>query len=255
MMFDPFAVTMVLLGGAVIIQDLELLVLRKNFATPGIWSWETLKRDNTRWGIRGILNLLCRDQVFPKVIALRLFAALLLIISKSILPVIVLWFCSLLIAIRFRGIFNGGSDYMTLVVLNGLLAHLLFPESAIVALGALYYIAIQSAASYLISGVVKLRSKNWREGMALPAFIQCGAFPAPLWMNSFTKSKPWMIGLSWGLIAFECLFPLAFLSPELALIFLVSGTAFHLLNAYLLGLNRFLHIWVTTYPAILWCVV
>lgn len=57
--------------------------------------------------------------------------------------------------------------------------------------------------------------------------------------------------MAWAMMLFEAAFPLALLYPALTFPFLAAAFTFHLLNAKLLGLNRFVPAWLATYPAIL----
>lgn len=125
----------------------------------------------------------------------------------------------------FRGTFNGGSDNMTVVVLCALL----WPA------GGRLYLAVQLCLSYFVAGVVKLRQPSWWDGTALRAFLGPG----------------WPAWVGWGVIVWECLFPLALVSRGFAGGFCAVGVAFHLANCRLLGLNRFLWIWLAAYPALL----
>lgn len=57
---------------------------------------------------------------------------------------------------------------------------------------------------------------------------------------------------SWAVILFELVFPLALLNQALLITALCVAGMFHLANARLFGLNRFLWFWVAAYPSILW---
>jgi uncharacterized protein YhhL (DUF1145 family) len=58
--------------------------------------------------------------------------------------------------------------------------------------------------------------------------------------------------MSWGIIIFELIFPLALLNQTILIIALVIAALFHLANACLFGLNRFFWIWPAAYPVIIW---
>ena len=57
---------------------------------------------------------------------------------------------------------------------------------------------------------------------------------------------------SWAVIGFEVLFPLALLNQTLLIAALTCAAAFHIANACLFGLNRFVWFWLAAYPSILW---
>ena len=50
----------------------------------------------------------------------------------------------------------------------------------------------------------------------------------------------------------ELLLPLTLLSPGLLLAALLLAAGFHLSNAMFLGLNRFVWVWIATYPSLFW---
>ena len=53
-------------------------------------------------------------------------------------------------------------------------------------------------------------------------------------------------------MVFELLFPLSFLNPSLLIVALILAAGFHVANACLFGLNRFVWFWIASYPSILW---
>jgi hypothetical protein len=78
-----------------------------------------------------------------------------------------------------------------------------------------------------------------------------GAAPADAFLRRHPALLPW---LSRSVVAAECLFPLALVTPlPVSLALLAGGLAFHLLAAVFMGLNTFLWSFAATYPAILYC--
>jgi len=61
-----------------------------------------------------------------------------------------------------------------------------------------------------------------------------------------------LLGLSWTLMLFEMLFPLALLDATLLKAALAVAALFHLVDGCVFGLNRFLWIWLAAYPCLLW---
>ncbi len=51
---------------------------------------------------------------------------------------------------------------------------------------------------------------------------------------------------------FELLMPITFLNATSLAIALMVAASFHLANAWVFGLNRFLWSWLATYPALWW---
>jgi hypothetical protein len=84
-----------------------------------------------------------------------------------------------LVCLRFRGLFNGGSDYMTVHVGLALSAARAAGEAPTWVDGALGWIALQTLLSYGVAGAVKVRSSTWRDGTALAGFVGSDRYAAP----------------------------------------------------------------------------
>ncbi len=221
----------ILISLAVALQSIEHILLQRKL------------RDLDPWG-----SGQAGDGLYLALQWLRLAAALAAGISQHWAPTVVMAVATYLTAVRHRGTFNGGSDTVTIHVLIALGTSQIWPQLEI---HALIYIAVFASLSYFAAGVAKLFSVSWRSGAALSQFLlfSNAAFP-----NRFTAAvrrrpditRKW----SWVAMGWEILFPLALFFPAAAWIFLVSGVAFHLLNFYFFGLNRFFWAWLATYPAI-----
>jgi hypothetical protein len=157
----------------------------------------------------------------------------------------------LLILRRFAGPYNGGSDRMSLLILACLcLAHLLpDPRWREVALG---YLAVQLVLSYVLSGAVKIVNPDWRSGRALRDVFLFSAYPVSEELRRLADWPRLLLLMSWCVMLFELLFPLALLTQPALIIGLTIAAAFHLANACLFGLNRFFWAWLAAYPSILW---
>ncbi len=151
--------------------------------------------------------------------------------------------------LRFQGPFNGGADKMALLILTCLTVARVWPDLAALALG---YLAIQLVLSYFVSGWVKLRSPEWRSGAALTEVFAFSAYPVSKALRALAwRSRVMRIG-SWAVISFEVAFPLALLHPTALGVALSLAALFHLANACLFGLNRFLWVWLAAYPSLIW---
>lgn len=235
-----------LLGVALLLQTIELIQLRRVFRDDGIWSWSILREDQRdlpaplRWSF-GVLH---PYPAFIGLLVVRLVLAALLSCGVSTTaPALLL--SQIIINARFRGTFNGGSDYMSVVVLTALSVQAVFPGSASMARASMAYVCAQLILSYFIAGVVKLGRPEWRSGAALSRILATRRVGV-----SWSITPPRWCG--WGAIAFECLFPCALLGPRVAVTLLAIGAVFHTANALLLGLNRFLFAWIAAYPALLY---
>jgi len=238
------------------IQTLEYLRMGKYTADDAFWSWNIQRADIPNAPIRLLLDVLFKPSVHQFHLVLRLLAAGVLAVQGASLPLIVFLFVgNLLILIRWRGAFNGGSDFLTLVVLTGLLISQVVGAMGNVALGwqaGFWYIAIQAITSYFMSGAVKLLRPEWRNGSAMTIFLN-GAIYGPL-STTHPLRNTWLAMMgSWGFIVWEILFPLSLLDPRLAAVFCAVAALFHFLVFWFFGLNRFFWAWLCSFPAIIWC--
>lgn len=244
--------TIKLLAFAIIFQTIELIRLSPAFSDKGVWRWSILK-DEFKVFPKSIQNILDKCLRYPNFLILlyiRLVCAILITVFPHPLILSILFITVFLTLLRFRGTFNGGSDYMTLVVLSALTIASIFNKHEAVVSGALWYIAIQAGLSYFISGLVKINKASWRSGKALTAFVVSGNYEQPEWLLILFKKPVISIIFSWCAMLLECFFPLAFADSTLCLVFVSAAFIFHVINFYVFGLNRFVFAWLASYPAL-----
>lgn len=152
---------------------------------------------------------------------------------------------------RFNGPYNGGSDRMGLLVLYCLCMAQLLP-AGLPREAAFGYLGMQVLLSYFISGWVKIINPEWRSGRALRDVFSFSAYPVSENLRGFAQRPRLLWGMSWAVMGFEVVFPLAILHPVTLPVALAVAALFHLANACLFGLNRFLWFWIASYPSILW---
>lgn len=160
---------------------------------------------------------------------------------------------SMVLVARLRGPLCGGSDAMWFQVQLGLLLASLAGWHPVLARVGLGWIAAQSVLSYALAGVVKLRNPSWRSGEAVRQLLASDG-PYVIWApaRGVVKHAAVCGALAWAVMVFEVLFPLVLVVPaEVRWMWLAAGFVFHLGNALVLGLNRFVWAWVATYPALL----
>lgn len=158
---------------------------------------------------------------------------------------------SLFVLHRHQGPYNGGSDRMGLLILYCLcLSHWL--PSGVMSEAAIGYLGVQVILSYFISGQVKIVNPEWRSGRALRDVFSFSAYPVAESLRAFADWPRLLWAASWGVMLFEVLFPLSFLNSAILTAALILAAAFHVANACLFGLNRFVWFWVASYPSILW---
>ena len=162
-----------------------------------------------------------------------------------------LMLCALICLHRFQGPYNGGSDKMGVLILACLCVSHFAPTSFWQEM-ALAYLAFQVTLSYFVSGHVKLRNPEWRSGRALADVFAFSAYPVGENLRALADRRSLLHAMSWAVILFEVLFPFALLNTPTLWIALGVAALFHLANACLFGLNRFLWIWLAAYPSLLW---
>jgi hypothetical protein len=245
----------VLLGWSLLLQTLEYLRLP---AIDRVSCWPVQERElpaRPAW-LKPLLQWLFQPDPYRTMLWLRLALALLLMAGHLALAgALALMLIALALLLRWRGAFNGGSDFMTLVGLSGLLlAHLLeaLGHSELAWRAGLWYVALQAVSSYFVSGWVKLLRPEWRSGAALPVFLDTGVY-GPLAANSLYRRPALARAISWIFTMWEGCFPLALLDIRLAAFMCASGVVFHFLVFWYFGLNRFFWAWLASFPAVLYC--
>ncbi|MDF3066701.1 MAG: hypothetical protein K0R38_2302 [Polyangiaceae bacterium] len=242
-----------LLGLAILLQTVELLQLRRHFSDRGVWSWPVLRGEHREVPapLRFLFALLLPERPFLVLLGVRLLLALALVGGVG-LAAPALLVTQLAIGARFRGTFNGGSDYMTVVVLLGVSGAACFSSSPRAVKACLGYVCVQLVFSYFIAGVIKVARPRWRSGSGLGVLLASNRYGAPPWLTRPFLARPWLgRAATWAVLAFECGFPAALLGPRVALAFLGVGALFHLGNVLAFGLNRFFFAWLAAYPALL----
>lgn len=158
---------------------------------------------------------------------------------------------SLLILHRYQGPYNGGSDRMGLLILYCLCLSRWAPEG-ISQQAAFGYLGVQVVLSYFVSGQVKIVNPEWRSGRALQDVFSFSAYPVSESLRALADRPRLLWAASWIVMLFEVLFPLSILNSTVLMVFLALAATFHVANALLFGLNRFVWFWIAAYPSILW---
>jgi hypothetical protein len=229
----------------------------ERFAPGGFYYWhpdETFDARAVPLQQRVVASLCAYPAVYG-LIAMRCVLALILIFglltgwAESLALFLLL---SLVVFVNVRVRYSmEGADQLMGILLGGLSLASLAPGSGMVQNACLWFIAIQSAMSYLTAGISKSQIPAWRDGSYLMAVLRTNQYGHPLAARSVrnTAMARW---LSRFIIAFESTFPLAlFTGAPGALFFCGLGGMFHLMNAYFMGLNVFFWTFLSTYPAVL----
>ncbi len=232
---------------ATAVAAIELLAVHRALGERGVFAWSVLRRELAAAPapIRALADAIFGTRGTVVVIALQLAAAIALPAIVHAAPAWIALACTIAIAVRFRGTYNGGSDAMLVVVLLGLaIARSGWPRAG------LAYIAAQLVLSYAIAGIAKLGDPRWRRGDAFAVLVALPAYGVPPRLARLL-ARPAIGRLgAFATLAFECGFPIALLNRTACIAVLAIGAAFHLGNAIVFGLDRFWWTWLAAYPAL-----
>jgi len=234
------------------LSSIELLRLLKQPQFIKIWNYDYLKIDLEKAFplFKKLLPILFSNSSFKWVLYLQLILAAFLILIKSPWIVGCLIISHLLICIRFRGTYNGGSDMMAFVLLTGALVLTSFKNQDLAQFGFLY-IAIHTLYSYLKAGLSKVVQKDWRSGFALSAFLSRSLYPdikkLSVWLD---HKKNISLMACWLVIIFELAALLIVLFPRFAIVYFIMALVFHFSVFLTFGLNRFFWAWLAAWPSI-----
>lgn len=237
------------------IQNIEYLSLKNIFNANGVYRINILEKQLLTYPafIRKIVLLLCNNQSIYYLLYARMIIILSMLFTLSPIPIFLLILTNLIFAIRFRGAFNGGSDYMTMLTLMALFIATLVPTNLNYSF-MLMYLAIQVILSYLLAGVAKIRDSDWRSGVAIANIINGPNYAPPKVIKKILNFKLISLSLCWLVIGFELLIPLIFFIPNQLWIVFCGLLVFHFINFIIFGLNRFFFTWLATYPAVFYLV-
>jgi hypothetical protein len=149
---------------------------------------------------------------------------------------------------------SDGSEAVLSISLTSLALTRLFGDDPKAREACLWFIALQSALSYGIAGVAKAISPVWRDGTGVRDIFRTHVFGHPR-VFALLKDRPRLTrALGIATITGETLFPLVLVAPKrVAQALLAIGGGFHVGNAFVMGLNRFVWAFLGTYPAIAYC--
>ena len=242
-----------LLGIAVMLQSLEFIKMKESISEKGIWRWSELRSDYIflPQKLLQALDWIMAEKHFMEMMTIRFYTALLAIIYPHFILIFLFLFIStFLITLRWRGSFNGGSDYLTLITLLCLCIGFIHP---LLAKAVLWYISLQVTSSYFLAGLYKIKEQKWRLGTSIYGFASSPNYKTPSFIVEKSKDPNWAKAMAWSVMIFELSFPLVFTFPLLTNFFLLAGVVFHLVNFLAFGLNRFFWVWCASYPALWYC--
>jgi hypothetical protein len=241
----------------VAISSAEFLYNKALLSRCGLLDWKifslrySVKKSHWLWML---IDFIFIPEQTMWMLRLRLLAAVALMLiplPASLRSALSLFILLLSILLLFRNNFGSdGADQMTLILFAALcMANAGGNNAKSVSFA---FVAAQCILSYFIAGIAKLASPVWRSGEAVPRILSTETYGLGEVGHRIGASKRIALFLSWGVISFECLFPLGlFLSPTLFYFALAIGVLFHVANAITMGLNTFFWAFVGCYPSLL----
>ncbi|MDG9703533.1 alpha/beta fold hydrolase [Streptomyces sp. DH37] len=110
----------------------------------------------------------------------------------------------------------------------------------------MWYLAIQANMSYAASGWVKMAGTKWRDGSALPGVMRTRTYGFEHAYRLTQRYPRASRAAQHAVLAMECLFPVVYLAGgRLTRPMLGAAGGFHVVNAFVMGLGRFM----TAFPA------
>ena len=246
-------------GVSLLVTYLEKLAARRIYHSDGLMSWKVFSFDRAASGLlfryQGANQLLFGPKGTNAAHLLGIAGVPLMWLS----PVRSYTFTAGMLAIvlscglvQLRTAYAGdGAQQMNLVLGVSLLLGFnpwVKPLSGVV---CVFFIAAQSALSYLASGAAKLVSPIWMRGDALIKIMGTNAFGSELGFRLASFSPRFTRVVCVVTVILEVSFPLLLLGPRWVVLgFFLWGFSFHAANAVLMGLNTFVWSYLATYPAL-----
>lgn len=241
------------LAFVIILQSLEFIKIRSSLSEKGIWRWTELRSDYLflpTFVLKG-LDFIMSEKHFTALMYSRiLLCVVIFFVPASPFIYLFLFVSTFLVTLRWRGSFNGGSDYLLLILLLSIVIGF---TSLTLTNGALWYITLQVLSSYFLAGLHKVRKEKWWNGIAVTSFVSSPNYSPPAIAVKVLNNSTMARLATWGVLVFELTFPLALINKQICLFYLIAGMFFHLGNFFVFGLNRFFWVWTASYPAIWYC--
>ncbi len=251
------ATVVVSLGSA--IHALELLVLRREFAPGGLYSWPVLRtflRATLRAPVSYISDFFFGYPNYLVVIVIQFLASLMAVIQPRSSGA--KWYLSIALAAQLlfhlrNRLGLGGADQMRVVVTAGCVTYHLAPDPWAKE-ACLWFVCLETILAYVTSGILKWISPVWRNGTAIAKLFRTETFGGRMLHSAATR----FTGLSWlvcrATVVFECVLPvLVFCGPTMCLVFIGTGVMFHIGVAIVMGLNDFVWPYFAAYPILFYC--
>lgn len=236
-----------------IINSFELYSISQEPSFKAIWSLDHLNKEFymslpfPKFLINGLFSI----KGFRFTLISLLWISFYSFFAPSFSIYILMGVLHLLINMRFRGNFNGGSDTMTFVLLTGLsIMH--FSHSERSQKWGLIYIGVHAMYSYFKAGLAKIRHSEWRSGTAITDFLSESLMESKWIALKIIKTHRFFPPLiAWMTLGFELGIVSLFIYPNRAVYYALMALVFHFFIFLFFGLNRFFWVWMGAWPGII----
>jgi len=251
-----------LIGAGSLINVLQQVGDRAAFARDGMLGCDTLARSHhvgaRRLGSTTVAGLAFSAPVVTALVVVEVVASCALVVGRSgavLVPALAAVFGARAYHYGRDRFGFEGADQMRLIVLAGLLWYHLMPSppnGAARGSGdvALVFIGAQCVLAYVTAGVVKVRDAGWRNGRAMADVLRSGMFgrnPA----SSLLLRAGLAPALAATMLTFECAgWVLLFGGAVGILLYVTVAAAFHVANAVVMGLDRFVWVFGAALPCV-----
>lgn len=247
--------TALLIVIAVVIDSLEMLTSRSEYAKNGMFAPQFIASRKESPNSRS--DLFVRSSLeYPRFLLLpfcNLIAAACIPVFLGVdAGILLLWILVARILLAKREVRNGseGSDQMLNILLGSLACFYLIP-TVVVQRSVLWFIAGQTILAYTASGFSKIMNPDWRNGKVLARIFATDIFQFP-YLVPYLRSSPRIARIAaWSVLVFECgCLVFLFADSWTCCLFLLLGIIFHGFIAVTQGLNLFFWVFLATYPAL-----
>jgi hypothetical protein len=253
---DAYLLTILLLGIGLSIKAAETLSLLPEYGKRGSFDYEITGDDALLAGRFAPVWSKLYSQAGVRAVAwlsLASFLATAIVYELGgSVRVVLVGFILLNVLAHYRQAFGlDGADQMALLLLMVLLFCFIASSDNRVRLLGLWFIALQLALSYIVSGVAKVLSTEWRSGVAIQGILSTYTYGTGTTRRLVIRSRRLCQILCWSVMLTEIAIPFGLLLGRRgALAALTLGALLHVSIALIMGLNDFVWSFVAAYPGL-----
>lgn len=241
-----------------LVSSLEYLVTGQDRERGGLNDWQVSRRHYAGWPgpARRLLDLVSSPRGTRVLHGARVAAAAALLAPVPrrgrLAADLVLSATSMALYPRNRYGTDGSDQVSFLVQTTAAVARAAERRPPVVD-ACLWFAGLQSVLSYATSGWTKVTSPTWRSGQALPGVMRTRSYGEPRTWRLLNAHPAAGRAMSIAVLTLESAFPVVLVAKGRVAPLMVSAVGgFHLANAGVMGLGRFLTSFGSMHPAVLY---